>query len=275
MRRLTPTRSPLTRPPPARSALTLGIALSIVSFALAAACNATAGVPIELALVLEGSGAAAATTPSGWQVTLTEARIALGPLYAFAPSDEMARAGESLRRALVPVARAHGGFEPFEGREVRTQVLDQVVLDVLGEPIVRSGVEGLEGDVEAITVLLEPPAPEHASVLHGHHAWVAGTAIRNSAGGAESVRFEGGLDLSDEGLTRRVDGIAVGAPIAEGSTLTITADASAWLREADFTGLTPDPDGVVRFGAATQPYRAWLLGARSAGSYSARVTPGE
>lgn len=260
MRRLTPT---------------LGIALSIISFALAAACNATAGVPIELTLVLEGSGAAPATTPSGWQVTLTEARIALGPLYAFAPSDEMARARESLRRALVPVARAHGGFEPFEGREVRTQVLDRHVLDALGEPIVLREVDGLEGGVEAITILLEPPAPEHASALHGHHAWVAGTAIRNGAGGTEAVGFEGGLDLSDEGLTRRVDGISVGAPIAEGATLTIAADASAWLREADFTGLTPDPDGVVRLGPATQPYRAWLLGARSAGSYSARVTTGE
>ena len=86
--------------------------------------------------------------------------------------------------------------------------------------------------------------------------------------------FEGGLDLEDDPLVRRVDGVPVlgeGRParLEEGVVMTLGVDPSRWLAEADFSEMAASGSDVIEEGS--QPHRAWLLGARSAGSYAARV----
>lgn len=236
-------------------------ALSLVS---AAACNPTGGVPIELSLSFEGIGPRTFVTASGWEVELTEARAIVGPIYAYAPRDEMA----VILGALAPSrAFAHGGHSPLEGHLVRAELLEPHVIDALdanaGEVAVLSG---FAGPIDALTIVLAPPEGELAAPsgpTRGHRVFVAGTASRDGV----EVAFEGGLDLADERLGR-IDGVLAEGVLEEGSRLIVGADARAWLAEADFTG-----GGSITEGA--QPHRALYLGARSAASWTARVEGGE
>lgn len=231
------------------------------ALAVAAACTSkTAGMSIELTLAFEGAGPRRFVTASGWEVELSEARALVGPVYAYAPAGASA-----LRRVLGPArAFAHGGTHPFGGRVVRAELLELAVLDALAGTRDVATLGGLAGEVEALTLVLA--GPEDAArepATHGHAVWVAGVARRDGA----EVAFEGGLDLADERL-RRIDGIEVGAALEDGARLVVGADPSAWLAEADFTGVSEGalaPDG--------QPLRALFLGARSAASFTARIEP--
>lgn len=231
-------------------------AVLALALSLGGACKKAGGVPIELSLGFEGTGPRTFTTVSGWDVELTEARAMIGPLYAYAPSDAMARWPLGASRAF-----AHGGHSPLEGRLVRAELLEPRVVDALdANPVTRVG--GFAGAVDALSLVL---GPAEEGPTRGHDVWVRGIARRDG----EEVPFEGGLALDDPRL-RQVDGIAVEAgPLSEGARLIVGVDASAWLREADFTGL----EGELTEGS--QPHRALYLGARSAASWSARIETGE
>lgn len=233
---------------------------SALSVGLAAACNPTGGVPIELTLSFEGLGPAAFTTASGWDVELTEARAILAPIYAYAPDDEVA----ALMLAIAPSrAFAHGGHSPLDGRLVRAELLEPRVIDALDANASDvATVGGFEGPVDALTLVLAPADGDLAvgnGPTHGHTVWIAGVATRDGI----EVAFEGGLDLQDEAL-QRVEGVAVDGALTEAGRLIVGADARAWLREADFT-----EGGAVTEGS--QPHRALYLGARSAASWNART----
>jgi hypothetical protein len=231
----------------------------------AAACNPTGGTPIESILVLEGLGDGRVTTPTGWAVALEAAVVLVGPIYAYAPID----AERAALPRMLSVARAHGGFDALEGRLVRAEYLDQVAFDALGAPLEVGPVAAFAGAVDELSLVLDAPrgaAADPSGPTRGHTLWVRGVARREG----EEVAFEGGLDLPEEGLSRRVDGVVVeGGPLAAGSRLVVGVDADAWLAEADFTGV----EGAL--GPESQPHRAWELGARSAASYAARIEGGE
>ncbi|MGE3631753.1 MAG: hypothetical protein AB7P00_17725 [Sandaracinaceae bacterium] len=253
--------------------LAWGVALSCISFA---ACNATAGVPIRLTLALESLSVADVTTPTGWDVHLDEAVVLLGPIYAYAPIEEgMAALTGSARRILAPpIARAHGGFDPLMHRIVRAEYLEQFAFDALSPDVVTVGeIDGLLGAVDELSVVLDAPldANELASgPTHAHHLWVHGTATRED----RTISFEGGLDLEDVDLTRRVDGIGVDGPaLNDGATLVVGVDPTLWLAEADFTALAEGGDAVV-IDPESQPHRAWRLGARTSAAYAARTMEG-
>lgn len=249
-----------------RLAAAASIAAALTLAGAAACGNPTAGVPITLAFAVEAAGDGTATTPSGWTVELEEARALIGPVYAYAPLDD-ARASWVLG---PPVARAHGGFDPLDGRLVRAEVLAQHPVDALGGRAALGPIDGLAGAVDELSVVLDAPRGALADAdgpTRGHHLWVRGVARR----AGEEVRFEGGLDLPDEGASRRVDGIGVEGPaLAEGATLVLAVDAGRWLAEADFEGLV-GADAPVEITPESQPHRAWRLGARSAAAWAARV----
>lgn len=248
------------------SAVGLGLALTCFSVA---ACTSTAGVPVEAQLTLASLSDGSATTVSGWSVALDEAVILVGPIYVYA-SEGSAMA--SLKSALTPVARAHGGFDPLAGRLVRAEYLEQFAFDALAAtPVSLGPISGLLGPVDSASLVLDEPRGANASsdgATRGHHAWVRGRATREDV----TVSFEGGLDLSDEGLTRRVDGIVVsGAPIDEGAEVRLGVDPSRWLAEADFASLVAGGGTIT---PETQPYRAWRLGLRSSLAYQVTVMEG-
>jgi len=180
----------------ALTAASLALALTCAAFA---ACTSTVGVPITAQLRLEPTDEPTTITPRGWRVELTEAIVLVGPIYAYAPADE-----PMAWRAPFgpPRARAHGGFDPLDGRLVRAEYLDQVAFDALGEPLDVGAIGGLRGAASELSVVLDAPRDAFAAAdgpTRGHHLWVRGSATRDDV----TVEFEGGLDLPDEDLTRR------------------------------------------------------------------------
>lgn len=244
----------------------------------------TGGRPITFELTLGGPSILAEaardprrfTTTTGWQVTLEEACLAIGPMYLFAgPShlQESARLAPSrwLPR-LVRQAHAHPGHEHFAGGEVRGEWLGQIALDVLDPGPRPLGMHnGLHGAVRAYSLRLDPPRGPLAEdpCLRGHHAWVRGTATRDG----DTVDFEGGLIIPNIGTNRRVDGLPLRAAIDQGSRVVLAVDPAAWLDLAEFeTLLERAPGGRLRITPDSQVHRAWFIGARSASAFMARVT---
>jgi hypothetical protein len=243
------------------------------------ACDAgTGGRAVRLRMVLasEPDGAeplGVFDTDTGWRVTLSQARVALGPIYAYA--DPGVSAAGTLRALLGPkVARAHAGHDPLGGRAVRAEFLGQVVFDALAPGGLALGdVEGTAGHAAEVTVDLSPPVGTAASPdgpTRGRQAWIEGVAERDGA----QVPFRGGLDIPDEGIAHRIEGIGLDADIDDGGTLTLGVRLRAWLGAARFDRLTEqDPDGVFVITAASQPRTAWYLGLRSVAAFHAHWTP--
>lgn len=216
-----------------------------------AACASTGGVPIALELAFEPASPPRFTTVSGWDVELDEASVVLAALYALDEPDAMALLAPS--RAF-----AHGGHAPLDGSVVRAELLGPRVVDALAssEPL---ALDGLAGVVRTATIVLAPSTDLDRSV------YVQGVARR----GADEVRFEGGLVLTD---AHRIEDVAVeGEPLDEGARLVVELDARAWLAEADFAELAASGTSRIE---GTQPERALWLAARSAGSWRARIEGG-
>jgi hypothetical protein len=245
------------------TAAILALAMSLLAFV---ACNPTAGIPIELTIAFAGMSERSATTASGWEIELTEARAVIGPVYAYAPLDEDLAFLDVLSPAR---AFAHGGHDALDGRVVRAELLDPYAVDLLGPRIELAPIDGLEGAISELTIALAPPTGDLAAEngpTRGHHVWIAGVARREEI----EIQFEGGLDLQTD--DQRIDAIAIDARVTQGASLTIASDARAWLAEADFSGL---PSGSVALEDAAQPSRALWIGARNAGHWSATVDGGQ
>ncbi len=239
------------------------LALTSLSFA---ACGNTGGRPITVNLFAEGDGDTF-TTATGWTVTLTDAHLVLGPVYLLAPI------ATTLRSVILPVAYAHGGHDDFAGRTVRAEWLEQASVDLLAIERTSLGIaDGSAGPAGDVTVLLEPPVAASSSASHGHHAWLAGTAVM----GAASISFEGGLDIPDDGLSRQVEGIPASGDYDTDGEVTLTAHVSSWLDQMHFDRLPEPAVAEPRvIAAGSQPYAAWYIGARTSSAFSTRyVAPG-
>jgi hypothetical protein len=228
-----------------------------VRFSLAVGGVAEAGAP----------GQGVFDTGTGWRVVLDEALVALGPVYLYAPADSLAR---RLEWVLVPVARAHGGTDPYAGRVVRGELLDAFVLDVLApERRVWTDLSGSAGRVENLRADLPGPEAGGAGSLRGYHAWVRGSATR----GEERVRFAGGLIIPSDGLSEQVEGIPLDGLLEDGATVTLAVRPHAWFDGAHFERLPPPGgDGVRPIVPDSQVRNAWYLGARSLAAYAADIT---
>lgn len=235
---------------------------------LLSACGDTQGDVVTIEVALEAPSAPSTfVTDTGWEVRLDEAQIAMGPLFAFAPRFE-GGAVAAIRSFLFPVARAHGGTDPLNGRRVRAEWLRQVVFDAAGtEPAALGQIEAESGEVDAVTVTLNPPDAANAAATEGHHLWARGEASKEGI----TIAFEGGLDIPDEGLSRRVENIPLDAFLEEGGRWVVTVHASEWFRDAQFDRLTEqNEEGVYQITPESQVRSAWLLGARSTRAYTAR-----
>lgn len=228
----------------------------LVRFSLSVGSVVEAGAP----------GPGVFETGTGWRVVLDEARIALGPVYLYATADSLAT---RLERVLVPVARAHGGTDPYAGRVVRGELLAPFVLDALApERRVWTALPGSAGRVESLRVDLPGPDAEGGDALRGHHAWVRGVATR----GDERVSFEGGLTIPASGISEQVEGIPLDGVLDEGAKVTLDLRLRAWFDGAHFDRLPlPASDGARVIVPDSQVRNAWYLGARSLAGYTAEI----
>jgi hypothetical protein len=255
--------------------------LGASAFACATGCGgSTEGelVPLRIAVEPVPDDDAALgefTTASNWSVQLTEAQLGVAALYLYEPQDEGERgATAQLLDLLVPVAHAHGAFDPLNGKPVRAEYRDPVALDLLAEGVHELGLVSAEaGASEGLSIELLGPGDRSAKALRGHSAWVAGEAERDGV----TVRFEGGIDLPDKGAVRRVESIKASAVIDAGQTLVLRVNPSYWLAEADFSRLAAPAaeDEPSRITPEDQVGRAWYIGTRNPAAFSVEVLEGE
>ena len=220
----------------------------------------------------DGEELGAFTTRSGYRVTLTEARVALGPIYLYENPPPVAQAPRrrTLWDLIVPSAFAHPGDQHFAGGAVKGEYLGQVVLDGLSdEPLALGEVPGVAGISRSFSVYLEPPASAEAKrALHGYHAFVVGDAEKAGV----TYPFEGGLNIGNEGTLRRVEGIALDADLSAQSQVTIEIHLSRWFADAEFDRLSERADsGRYVIDEPAQVGAAWFIGARSFDTFSASV----
>lgn len=207
-------------------------------------------VPAQLHLVGDPE-ATRFTTSLGFEVTLDEAELVLGPVYGFAPADE------PIAGRFVSIARAHGGLDPLDGRKVRLELLERVQVDALSpEPLVFDTLAE-EGTIDELRVGLEA----NASLLEGHVARVVGTASREGITRA----FEAFVDVGASPSERRVL-IPFVAELREGTAVDLALDPRAWLDGVAFDRLGAC-DTPCDFPEGSQAALAAALGVRSPRAY--------
>lgn len=206
------------------------------------------------------------TTDLGWEIHLQEAKAALAPLYLYAPGSQPLT---FLRELMVPIAQAHSGTDPLAEHIVLAEWNEQTVLDLLSNETQYLGsVTAEAGAVEKATLILQPPAAAHDTLMHGYHFWVRGEASKDG----QTVAFEGGLDLPNTGLTRRVEPIPVDGMLAEGTTIVLGLDPRTWFEGAHFERLAATASEETHIIHANSQVRgAWFLGARDLSGYRIRL----
>ncbi|MCB9602747.1 MAG: hypothetical protein H6722_11245 [Sandaracinus sp.] len=240
-----------------RRALLLSFLLPLFPLACS---SGTGGRLVSIRMRLSGDASATRfTTSLGYEIALDEAELVLGPIYAFAPADELVT-----HRWWRSVAYAHGGLDPLDGRKVRAELLERVVVDALSDEALVFDAAAEEGAIDELRLGLE----SDGAVLDGHVAHVVGTATRDGVTSA----FDAWLDVGATDTERRVL-VPFVAELHEASVLGVRVDARAWLDGVAFDRLgecaTPCP-----FPTASQPALAAALGVRSARGYQPSIESG-
>lgn len=220
-------------------------------------------------LAREGRGALDFETEQGWRVSLTEARIAVGPIYlnTIAPLVARRTVFERLSDLVIAPAWAHGEAHLGAGRVVG-QVTTQRIVDVLdpGLQSVPGGGDGVDERVQSLEFWYFNEA-----AMQGAAVRVAGVAEREGL----RVPFEGALVIDERLATpqapldvvRRVRGVPADFALTEGGCLTVRVDPRGWFRGADFAELLASPEqpgGRYRFGPTDNVGRAFVENARGA-----------
>jgi hypothetical protein len=236
---------------------------------LLAACAATTGgarVTFDaVASPAESVSYTDATT--GWQVTFSEAKVAVGPLYLWSAKPTLTGA------ITIPgISPAYAGADEFLAGYLRGEVLDQVAVDLLAGTDAPIGTgDGTAGESLSAELWLEPPAdPTLADTFQ-----FAGEAEKDGV----VVPFAGSLTIDDSVvdssngqtavLVRRIRGIPLGGDLADGSTLRLGIDATKWLAGAEFADLlttTPDADGVYTIASPNPVWSILYYQVRQSGS---------
>jgi len=259
-----------------RNALAVGAALALLSTSWMLGCDASSGREVSFTMELRGATRTGDDphhfiTASGWDVTLSQATIVLGPVYLYenAPPAAALQPWWHPDRWLLSAAHAHAGDQHFSGGRVLGEWVDQQAFDCLGAPVALGPFTGTEATARSFSIRLDPPrSPLRAQSdpTHGYHAWLAGSAAKDGM----TIRFEGGLEIGSEGTLRRVDGLSTQALLAEGGRFTLTVHPDAWLDLARFDALEPasNPDAPRVIGPTSQPHAVWFLGVRGGAGYT-------
>lgn len=234
---------------------------------------------VEVELVAEPRGIDVRHTDVGeWELELQEASVLVGPIYLLAPPATPLMA--HLRSLFVSTAHAHAGDDNLDGIRVIGELLDPVPMNALMDAPIPLGFTLAEGaELDRVVLVLDTPRGAHAaadSPTRGHHAWVRGVATR----GDRELRFAAGLDLPNDRIARRVEGLRFSTlPVLDdGSRIVVRPSPDQWLSRVDFDALAEElaelPEGEEALIAApSQLHNAWYLGLRSPTSWETAVEP--
>jgi hypothetical protein len=205
------------------------------------------------------------TTSTGWQVTLTEARIVLGPVRWY---EGAALFGRSRFERLLGVSMAYAHPGHYVAGEALADITARRVVDLLrpdGTPLPQGS--GVTGIAQSAAIELRPaegPIAD-AATLHGGTLYVRGDAAKDG----RTVRFD-----CAPALTQVVQGIPARGDMNTSGRWDLTIDVGAWIDRADFS-MAPapaTPDGVVTL-TEGQPFNAVTRTAPAASGFRFAWTP--
>jgi len=220
------------------------------------------------------------TTDTGWRVTLTSARMVLGPIYLFEnPSplqaSPLGRWWRRVGEVLAPTAHAHETF--FSGGRVLGEWDREVVFDLLadgGEARVLGRSPGIAGVARSFSLLLQPPSRAlgaEAAVLEGRSVLLEGTASREG----RTVAFRAALDFPPPVELQRVEFVPTEAELEDDGLFVVELQPHRWFQGALFERLqVPAGGGAVAVPPESQVHRALLVNVRRHTAFSAAWEPG-
>jgi hypothetical protein len=220
------------------------------------------------------------TTAAGWDVTLTKALVATGPLYYFdGPPPLVRRTPPRLRQyarfALgLGLAYAHPGH--YQAGNALGQMLEPWSLDLLAGPADLPPGDGVTGIYRSARFsFAAPPEGPMAGEMQPHSAVVEGRAER----AGESVRvFRAAADLNEIARSA-AEGHVEGCEfheldIAGDGRVTISINPKVWFDLADFSELAPSADETpVELPADSQPKIAFAQGLAQLSAYKFSYSP--
>jgi len=239
--------------------------------------SSTAGKEIAFSAAIGGATTGntaprgAFTTYAGWSVTLSKALVAVGPLYVYegAPQTRLLKDIFS-----IPTAEACPTHAQYSKGAVLGEVLQQYVVDLLGEPTDLGSVAGIAGTGRTLELHLHPPgevAPGASAIdvrsLEGDTLRLEGVATKGDA----TVPFIVRLTLPDQGLMRIVESIGADVELSDASQrpgrLLIEPMLDGWFASVEFDSLTRQEGAVFVVSDDTQAWAALVRGVRSRQSY--------
>lgn len=205
-------------------------------------------------------------TSTGWQVTLTEARIVLGPLRWYEGAALFGRSRFD-RLLGLSVAWAHPGH--YVAGEALADITTRRVVDLLRAEGTRlEQGNGITGLVHSAAIELRPAEATlaDAAALHGGTLYVRGDATKDG----RTVHFD-----CAPALTQVVQGIPAHGDMNQSGRWDITIDVGAWIDRADFSLVVAPatPDGVVTL-TEGQAFNAVTRTAPAASGFRLAWTPG-
>ncbi|QAT88582.1 putative lipoprotein [Corallococcus coralloides] len=253
--------------------------------ALAAGCglSGTGGRSITFRMGLRtalASGETTAgefTTDTGWRVTLTTARLVLGPIYLFEKASPL-QPQALLRRlgdALLPTAHAHEG-DFFSGGRVLGEWDREVVFDLLadaGQARVLGRSPGIAGMARSLSLLLQPPSSAlgaEADEMQGRSLFLEGVATQAAA----RVPFRVAMDFPPPVELQRVDFVPIEVDLDDEGLFVLEPQPHRWFTGARFDRLTVPADGTpVDVGTDAQVYRALSVNVRRFDAFTGAWEP--
>lgn len=254
-----------------------------------AGCDGTTGLR-RVHFTLYAGGPTAATggslsfrTAAGWDVVLTTAQLAVGPVYFnVAPpltqrlkdqgkDNERKRLDRRLSDVLIRSARADETASHNAGGRIIAQVTDRIVVEALDPQLVLLGAgSGVNEHALSAEIWLLPQAPTGPVLAGGVAAVVRGVAQKDGL----SVPFLARLPL-DESMAKgqtlqtlraaqRVRADLDFSTIPDGAAVALRVDPRPWLQSVDFALLRERPleDGAHVAAPDDQLMRELLAGVR-------------
>ncbi|HVJ89112.1 MAG TPA: hypothetical protein VM580_04855, partial [Labilithrix sp.] len=233
--------------------------------------SSTTGRRISLDVKIAASAASKQFSNSkGWNVTITKAVVATGPLYFYDGEAILAGTGSKRRvappRGAIKSAFAHPGhYVPGNAKgELRTgSSADLLVGATLGVG------EGVSGVVRSATFSFSSPARgPFAGELGSHAMVIEGTATKT----AETRIFRAEIradEVSDANGLPQIEG----CPFAEADMtgdgiVTVSVGIATWFDNVEFEGLPASVDGAPVLMTDSLARNQLVRGTRGASAYS-------
>lgn len=241
--------------------------LIVLILALSACDEPTEATRVEIPVVVSGAGLTPVTTDLGYEIALTEARMAFNNLaFTIAGEAHASLFWPTVSEMLIPVAHAHPGH--FAGGEVTGELPGEFVVDWLADDGKQLGVATLLAGTYTGANFTFARASEDwleaGDPLIGHTAIFSGTATRQGVSTEFTITIDSHEDRELVGAPlTRIDAPAhefqarIDASSSSGTLLMqlVTEDPielDTLFDGVDFAALSADSDGVVQIAPDSQ-----------------------